>query len=365
MTQSARTPLVCVRPPGWIGPRARGLHELFEWVEQAEQLGFDGVFVGDRMLAEAAQDGATVYGASMIDVTVVLAAIAARTRRILIGPLVLVFPYRHPIQLAKTLASLDVASNGRVVVGAGLGWNTKEFAALGIPMAGRAARFEESLSIVRELWRGEVISHDGPNWPFQDVRISPVPVQRRGPPIWLASFSPGQPLDWSSPSPGALRQLDRVGRLADGWVPLIYSASSKRRLDPRALAWAWQLVCESAERHGRQRADIDFVFSDWCYVLDGPGSRDKCEAALAGFFHGSWEDAVRTYTIGTRDEVVGQIHAHTAGINMVDHYVLTPLADDPRQLELLTGVADLLRPDQALSRASWPRLTSSPTIPAS
>lgn len=346
-------PLVCVRPPGWVTPTSGPIIDLIAWVQRAEELGFDGAFVGDRMLSEATTaTGATVYGASMLDVTVALATMAARTEHILLGPLVLVFPYRHPVQLAKAFASLDAASGGRIVLGAGIGWNAREFDVLGLPMAGRGQRFEEAVDLVRRLWSGEPVSHDGPTWQFSDVQIVPGPARTGGPPIWMASFSPGQTLDWSPDGlpPLSLRQLDRVGRLADAWVPLVYSASAKRRMDPETLAAAWGKVLDGAAGVGRTREDVDFVFSDWGYVLDGPGSVESCQQALSRFFDGSWEDAQRTYTIGTADEVVEKIRTHTAGIDRVDGYIFTPLSDEPEQMEKLAGVAERLRAGQRTGR---------------
>lgn len=337
--------LVCVRPPGWVREGSEPLADFLGWVEEAERLGFDGVFVGDRMLAEATSPGgAVVYGASMVDATVVLASMAARTRRIFVGPLVLVFPYRHPIQLAKQFGSLDAASGGRLILGAGIGWNEHEFAALGIPMAGRAERFEEQLDLVRRLWAGGPVTATGPTWQFQDIEVAPLPARPGGPLIWLASFAPSQPLDWTDSFPPlTVRQLQRVGRLADGWVPLVYSASHKRRISAEALGLAWRMVLESAEQHGRSRPDIDFVYADWVYVLDGPGAEERCRAALARFFRGSWEEAQNTYTIGAADQVLEKIRAHTRAIDSVEGYILTPLSDDPEQLALLSGVADALR----------------------
>lgn len=341
-------PFVGIRPPGWVTAESGALHDLVTWAERAEALGFDGAFVGDRLLSEAVTPGgATVYGASMLDVTVALAMIAARTTRILLGPLVLVFPYRHPVQLAKTFASLDAASGGRLVLGAGIGWNTKEFEVLGVPMAGRGDRFEEALGAVRRLWSGHPVTHEGLTWQFHDVQVVPAPARPGGPPVWIASFSPGQALEWSAElPPSAVRQLDRVGRLADGWVPLVYSASAKRRLEPATLASAWQVVMDSAAAAGRARADIDFVFSDWGYVLEGPDAQNRCKRALARFFRGSWEDAQRTYTIGPADEVLDKLRAHTAGIDRVDGYVFTPLSDETEQMELLADVARQLRNEQ-------------------
>lgn len=346
---TADSALVCVRPPGWVRQDSDSLADLLGWAEQAEQLGFNGVFVGDRLLAEATTpSGGVVYGASMLDVTVALAALAARTQKIFLGPLVLVFSYRHPIQIAKTFASLDALSGGRVILGGGLGWNAKEFAALGIPWAGRADRFEEALPLVRRLWSGDSITHTGSTWQFEDVRLSPLPARPGGPPVWLGSFSPGQTLDWRDSFPPATRrQLERIGRLADGWVPLVYSASNRRRLAAEAMAAAWRIVLESADRHGRSRADIDFVYSDWCYILDRPGATERCQTALSRFFEGTWAEAQRTYTIGTADEVLDKIRAHTSLLDRVDAYILTPLSDEPEQLQLLAGIAEQLRAPNA------------------
>lgn len=341
----ARRPAVCVRPPGWLTGGGDALQGLLSWTEQAEQLGLDGVFVGDRLLAEAtAPGGAVVYGASMLDPVVALAAMAARTERILLGPLVWVFPYRHPVQIAKTFASLDALSGGRIILGAGIGWNAREFAALGISMADRSERFEEAIPLVRRLWQGESVSHDGPGWQFEEVQLSPLPARPGGPPIWMASFSPGQRLDWQEEFPApTIRQLQRVGRLADGWVPLVYSASARRRLAPGALGAAWRIVLDSATRHGRGHGEVDFVYSDWCYVLDGPGAQERCQAALARFFTGSWAEALRTYTIGTVEQVLAAIRTQTAQIDRVDSYILTPLSDEADQLRLLGGIAEELR----------------------
>jgi probable F420-dependent oxidoreductase len=331
-------PLICVRPHGWVGADAAGEPDrLLSWVQHAESLGFDGVFLGDRMLARASGPQGDVYAASMLEITTMLAAIAATTERIKVGPLVYVFPYRHPIQTAKISASLDVLADGRLILGAGIGWNRKEFEALGIEPSGRGERFEEALDIVRRLWSGEAISYQGRWWTLADIQVAPRPVQEPGPPVWLASFSPASALDWEGDvSERSRRVLDRVGRVADGWVPLIYSASAKRRLDADVLTTAWNRVLKSAQRAGRTRKDIDFVYSDWCYITDhGAASEERCQAALSGFFAGSWEEALSTYTIGSSDEVITKIERHTDGIDRVDAYVFTPLDDAEEQLDAL------------------------------
>jgi alkanesulfonate monooxygenase SsuD/methylene tetrahydromethanopterin reductase-like flavin-dependent oxidoreductase (luciferase family) len=340
----AGMPRLCVRPPGWIGREAASaFDEMRAWALRAEELGFDGLFVGDRLLAQAPAAGQPVYAASMLEATTVLAGLAAVTGRIELGPLVMALPYRHPIQLAKTIATLDVIAAGRLILGAGIGWNATEFTALEIERGTRAQRFEEAIAIIRRLWTGETVSHSG-SWSFDDVALSPLPARAGGPPIWLASFSPGSALEWRDDVPAQLRPvLDRVGRLADGWVPLIYSASARRRLDPAVLGHAWLHVLDSATQADRARQDIEFIFSDWCYILDGPASEARCRAALQGFFTGTWAEAQRTYSIGTAEQVAEKVRDHTRQIDRVDGYVLTPLGGDPEQLDALADVRQALR----------------------
>jgi probable F420-dependent oxidoreductase len=338
---------VCVRPPGWIAPDSPDTFAAMRsWAVRAEELGFDGLFVGDRMLPAAVgseHSRGSVYGASMLEATTTLAALAAVTERILLGPLVLVLPYRHPIQLAKTVATLDVISGGRLILGAGLGWNEAEFTALGLDRSARAAHFEAALTICRALWAGETVSHDGA-WTFADVALSPLPARAGGPPVWLASFSPASRLDWTDDVPASARRtLERIGRLGDGWVPLVYSASARRRIDPLVLGRAFERVLDSAGAAGRGRDDIDFIHSDWCYVIETAADEARCREALAGFFSGTWSEAQRTYAIGTADQVAEQLAALTAHIDRVDGYVLTPLGSDPAQLDALTRVRSLLQ----------------------
>lgn len=113
------------------------------------------------------------------------------------------------------------------------------------------------------------------------------------------------------------------------------------------LGRAWEHVLSAADDAGRGRADVDFVYSDWCYVIEGGRDEARCREALSGFFGGTWEEALATYTIGTPEQVVEQICEQAARIDRVDGYVLTPLGGDPGQLDALAGVRSLLLHDTA------------------
>jgi alkanesulfonate monooxygenase len=333
-----RQPSICVRPALFRRPGdITDAEEIIQFAQRAEALTFDGVFVGDRLLADAPANGKTVYGASFIEATTIMAAIAARTETIKIGILVYVVPYRTPLQTAKIFASLDVISRGRIIMGVGLGWNRKEFESLGLDMSERGSQFEEAIPLIRRLWAGEAVTFAG-NWSrLEDVVISPASPRPAGPPIWMASFAPSHSLDFSGGFSAAIRNaLDRVGRLADGWAPLTYSASARRRLSPKDLAAAWDLVKHGATRVGRNPGDITLVHSDWIYILDGPRAKDRAYDALSTFFTGTWDDAKRTYLIGTADEILEMLHGQSAELDRpIDSYLLTPLSPEMSQLELI------------------------------
>ena len=165
----------------WADPNV-----LVELAVAAEDAGWDGFFVWDILLPEG--DPTT----PVADPWIALAAIAARTKRLRIGALVTPLPRRQPWTVAKQVASLDVLSAGRVIFGAGIGWKAEEFTRFGRPAdaAMRAEVLEEGLQIVDAAWRGDQISFRGAHYTVDDVTLHPLPVQRPGPPVWLAAGWP-------------------------------------------------------------------------------------------------------------------------------------------------------------------------------
>jgi len=138
-------PLVGLRPAVWLAPGDDPFAAQLQLTQEAERRGFDGVFFGDRMLASVGEGDRAIYSATHTDLMVTLTAMAARTERVRLGSLVMVLPFRHPVPLAKATASLDLLSHGRLILGAGLGWNAAEFAALGLSREQRAGRTEETM----------------------------------------------------------------------------------------------------------------------------------------------------------------------------------------------------------------------------
>jgi alkanesulfonate monooxygenase SsuD/methylene tetrahydromethanopterin reductase-like flavin-dependent oxidoreductase (luciferase family) len=126
----------------------------------AEEVGFDSIWVGDHMLYRA--DDRPERGPW--DAWSVLAALAAVTRRVQLGPLVACTGFHPPGVIARMAAAVDEISGGRFVLGLGCGWNAGEFAAFGIPYDHRVARFEEAFAIVRGLLAGERVTFEGRYW---------------------------------------------------------------------------------------------------------------------------------------------------------------------------------------------------------
>jgi probable F420-dependent oxidoreductase len=148
--------------------------ELVAIARAADEVGFDSVWVGDHYLYRG--DGRPERGPWEAWTT--LAALAAATRRVELGPLVACLNFHHPAVLAKAAASVDEASGGRLVLGVGAGWNRTEFDAFGIPFDHRASRFVEAFEIVRRLVAGERVSFAGRWHETDDAVLLPRPARR-------------------------------------------------------------------------------------------------------------------------------------------------------------------------------------------
>jgi probable F420-dependent oxidoreductase len=194
--------------------------------ERAEALGFSSVWVGDSLTARPRHEPLTL-----------LAAVAARTRRVALGTAVLLPALRHPLVLAHAVATVDRVSEGRLVLGVGIAGDTpairKEFAAAGVPFRQRVGRCVETLDICRALWQGQGVSLQGRYWTLDDVSIGPTPHRPGGPPIW-----------WGGGGPTALREAAR----SQGWFPI----------DPRPELFqdGWSRIQAAAREAGRSPQDV-------------------------------------------------------------------------------------------------------------
>ena len=213
---------------------------ILETVQMCEKLGFYSTSLGEHVIVP--QANAATLDSLYYDNVALAAMILARTTLLKVFFNVVVMPYHHPIQLAKSIATLDIASKGRVIMGAGVGWTEGEFQALGIPFRERGARTDEYLRACKALWTSDTPSFEGRFVSFRDVVFRPRPYTRPHPPIWIGGASP--------------RTVQRAAALGDGFAPLGGPMSKLERLadETRALL----------EQAGRDPAA--FTFAHACDV---------------------------------------------------------------------------------------------------
>ncbi len=172
---------------------------FWAYVEAMERIGYDSLWLSD-----------TATGAGLAPLPA-LAAVAARTERMKLGTSVLAVPARNPVLLAKEMASVDCLSGGRFLPAFGLGVNfPAERKALGVEPGERVSRMVEAMAIIRALWPGEPVDFDGEHWSLENVRLTPKPTREKLE-IWLGGTAP--------------KALERIGRIAEGWLASFLSAA--------------------------------------------------------------------------------------------------------------------------------------------
>src|SRR5215831_19292374 len=142
---------------------------------RAEEVGLDGVFVPDHILAKPATT--QHYGANWPDPFSLLAFLAGRTRRIQLGASVIVLPYRNALVAAKAAATVDQVSGGRFIFGVGVGWDEAEFTDLRLPFKERGAQTNEYLTIIKAAWAADMPQFAGRYFTFSGATFSPRPAQ--------------------------------------------------------------------------------------------------------------------------------------------------------------------------------------------
>ena len=197
-----------------VGTHPTG-NDYIRVAQHAETLGYHSIWLGDHIVIPEqivapypyTKDGSVGFARNSPwpDPFVLLAAIGATTKTILLGTSVVIVPYRNPLHVAKAVATVDLVSNGRYQFGVGIGWLKEEFDALGEPFGERAARTREYLQVMKALWSGETATFQGKYFSFPKLHSNPLPVQKPHPPIIFGGES--------TPA------LKRIADLGDGWQP--------------------------------------------------------------------------------------------------------------------------------------------------
>jgi probable F420-dependent oxidoreductase len=245
------------------GPMASPTN-LARFAEKAEALGYDTVWFSDHIVIPTEVKSFYPYDPSgrmpfnpsepYWEPLTVIGYVAGRTSRLRLGTSVLILPYRNPIVTAKMLATLDVLSNGRMTLGAGVGWMEEEFKAIGLDTYSRRGAYsDECIRIFRELWTKDNPSFEGEFHQFSNIRCEPRPVQPGGLPIWIGGHTP--------------QAIRRVARLGDGWQPLVQRPPAD--LPPAEMQEKIAQLRAFAQQAGRDPQRITLAMGSSIQFTDG------------------------------------------------------------------------------------------------
>ncbi len=223
-----------------------------------EKLGFEVMWVNDHVVMPLSIDSQYPYTdtgqfnefgdtGEYLEQLTVLSFLAARTSTVKLLTSVMVVPYRDPVHTAKILATADVLSEGRVIVGCGAGWMREEFEALGRPpYEKRGSVTEEYIRIFKNLWTEDQPSYAGRFASYSDIAFEPKPLQSPHPPIWVGGES--------------LPALRRTARVGDAWFPIIDNPRNPLDTAERFAGGVAQMR-HVAEGEGRDPDTIDVAFA--------------------------------------------------------------------------------------------------------
>lgn len=208
--------------------------DLLTIANEAEQLGYDSIWVSDHLLSPSGRPHA-------LEAWTVLCALASSVPRVRLGTYVLCNQFRHPSMLAKMASTLDNICGGRLELGIGAGWLKKEHVAFGFDWDEHSVRIErlrETLEIVRKLWTKNCVSYTGRHFRIKDATLEPKPIQKPHPPLWIGGSSD--------------KIMRIVAEAGDGWIPTLPT--------PRQLAAGVSTIREEMKEAGRNPARLQVAY---------------------------------------------------------------------------------------------------------
>jgi len=297
--------------PGSFRGEPPKMDEFTQFFRRADELGFHSLWFIDRIFHEI----------NILEPLTLMTCAAAVTSRIRLGTSVLLFLFRNPVQLARTTATLDYLSGGRLTLGISLGGRDYEFEPLGIAKERRVSRFRENLDLIRKLWSEKNVTHHGRFYHMDNVNVEPKPVQKPGIPIIIGGSA--DPV------------LKRSAEEADGWV-----AGGTGNAD--AFSQLWGKVREYARGAGK---DPDSLESGKLMYISVGDDRQQCKESLERYTHayyGPQYDVENNCVFGPAQECAAKIQGFIdAGAKTL---ILGPTAPDPAQItRIAEEVVPLLR----------------------
>ena len=273
--------------------------DLTTAARKCEELGLHSFWVIDRI----AYDN--------LEPLSVLATVAAVTRNLRIGTSVLLAALRHPALLAKTVSTVDLLSGGRITLGIGFGSRESDFTAVDLPYEGRGSRAEEAVKLMKKIWTGEKVSHQGRFFKVEDLSLGPLPRQKPHPPIWMGG--------------NAESALRRVARMADGYI-----CGSSAISDFPTL---WEKISGYAQKAGRKSENIEKAGLTFMAIDDNKGKAvDACAAYLTRYY-GQVRFSVEDHlVVGSATDCAERINSNFD--KGLDTLIIGQVIPDLRQLDL-------------------------------
>ena len=281
---------------------------LVEYGVKMEQLGFDSIWVWDHVLLGVEPSF------PIIEALTLLTAIAARTKKIKLGTGILVLPLRNPVILAKQLSSMDLLSDGRLIMGMASGWYRREFDAVGVPFEKRGKIMDENLDILTRFWTEEMVKGEFTYHKIPAGVMYPKPMQKPRPPILIGGY-----VDVV---------LKRAALDGDGWLTYFYR--------PEGFARSWAKIRDFAKQGGK---DPDSLLNASQLPIMIGKSRAAVESPMMEWLgkewdYASWSESTKDSAIlGTVDECVAQLKEHLAvGVQKI---IFVPYKYDPQQIDII------------------------------
>lgn len=295
------------------------LHQVIppgEFAHKVEDMGFDAVWATEGLANQL----------QALDPIVAMAALAQGSQRLTVGSCVIISPLRNPAILAKEVASLDVLSGGRIVLGVGVGAsslsNPADFRVAGVDASERGARCSEGIEVMKKLWTGERVEHHGQFHRFDDIEMTPTPARKPHPPIWAGGNAEGV--------------LKRAARLCDGFVPMAQG--------PEDWAAMWARIGAYASEYGRVPAAITpALHVYYCMAASRAEAGQIAERTLSNRYGMPVSlPHVDRYVFGTPEDCMETIAAYRAV--GVTEFVLNTVRPVPEVVAEVEKFAELVLP---------------------
>ena len=281
------------------------LDHLITYTETSQELGFRAIAANDHL----------VYSKPWLDGPTALAAMLSHSRLMDLATTVSLPIVRGPVEVAKSLGAIDRLSGGRLIACVGPGSSARDYAAVGIPFDERWKRLDEVIQTLRALWNREGAVFKGSFYNTEGIRLEPFPAQKPGPPIWVGSW-------------GSKAGLQRVARLADGWLASGYNTT------PELFTKGWQQLQEFLVTAGKDPSAFpNAIATMWLYITEKENDSERMlNEVLAPALNRPAAELRERLPLGSAENCAEKLAAYQkVGVQRV---YLWPLTDELEQIKI-------------------------------